>query len=99
MFHSDFIAAIAAFSPILLGIAVLAVQRIVAVRCDPLRDNPILFILALIGWGLIIAGLAWPLVYLWPLLLVFSPIITFVLIEICRRHQASQQHSLLWLPS
>jgi protein transport protein HofC len=97
MFPSDFTAASAVLAPILLGIAVLVMQRIIAGWCNPLRRNPILSLLALVGWVLIVAGLFWPLVFVWGLVLVFSPIFVFVLIELFRRHRVSQQYALLWL--
>ncbi len=83
---------------ILLGIAVLAVQRLIDRRCDRLRFDPVHLVLRIIGWTLVAAGL---LVSFASMLIVFfipwTIVALIVLVEGLRKYRASQQYALLWL--
>ncbi len=57
MNRPEILPAIAALSPILLGIALLVSQRLISGPRDRLHDDPVNLFLAITGWVLIWVGL------------------------------------------
>jgi type II secretory pathway component PulF len=93
----------AALGPILIGIAVLVAQRLIAGPRALLRDDPVNLGLNVVGWVLIVVGFlanfAAILLVLTFLVLTIPGLIiaALVLIEALRKRRATQQYALLWL--
>ena len=81
------------FSPVLLGVALLASKRLMTLRRDPTNENIIEMGLSITGWVLIAVGLLGNLMLmLGPFLLLWIPILIVTAEFIAlKRHRAMQQ--------
>jgi general secretion pathway protein F len=97
----DLLIIAAAFGPVLLGIAVLTAQRLIAGDYDSIPDDPVNFVLTLIGWVLIAVGLFGALAYQWimcvPVWVPMMVISVIVMVQMVRRVKAGRQCALLEL--
>ncbi|MCE5267781.1 MAG: type II secretion system F family protein, partial [Planctomycetaceae bacterium] len=95
---SEALASVAMVAPVLLGIAVLTAQAIIAGARDRLRDDAVNLALTVTGWSLIAVGILGS--FLTLIAVVWIPwwIVAFVvMIETVHKYHKSQQYALLWL--